>query len=86
MFKIKKMEIITLNKNNITDFALERNKLLNNSKSDWAFFIDADEIMSDSLKSEALSKISNGKVGAYYVIRKNYFLGKYIGFDKIVNL
>lgn len=80
------MEIITLNKPNVTDFALERNKLLNKAKSDWAFFIDADEIMSDSLKSEALSKISNGKVGAYYAIRKNYFLGKYIGCDKIIRL
>jgi len=57
MFKIKKMEIITLNKNNITDFALERNKLLNNSKSDWVFFVDSDEVVSDSLKSEIIAGV-----------------------------
>jgi len=86
MFKIKKMEIITLNKNNITDFALERNKLLNNSKSDWVFFVDSDEVVSDSLKSEIINEIVDSKFDAYYVIRKNYFLGKYVGFDKILRL
>lgn len=63
------MEIITLKKKGISDFAKERNRLLSKSKSKWVFFLDSDE-----------------RLSGYKIERKNYFLGKYIGTDKLIRL
>jgi len=79
------LEIITLNNPGITDFAKERNILLNKSKADWLFFLDTDEIMSPELRAEIERSISSLENG-YYVFRKNYLLGKYVGTDKILRL
>ena len=86
-----KYSIITLKKKNITDFAKERNKLLQKAKTEWVLFMDSDEKMSNALKKEILSKISTSEVEqdqkvAFFVFRKNYFLGKYVGCDKIIRL
>lgn len=79
------LEIITLNKPEITDFAKERNHLLNKSKADWLFFLDTDEVISPELHVEIEQSI-NGPENGYYVFRKNYLLGKYVGTDKILRL
>lgn len=79
MFK-NNLEIITLNKPNITDFAKERNILLQNSKADWVLFLDSDENLSKPIKD--ISDINNG----YVLRRKNYFLGQYVGIDQILRL
>jgi glycosyltransferase involved in cell wall biosynthesis len=83
------LEIITLNKPGITDFASERNVLLDKSKSEWVFFVDSDEEISKELKQE-IAKWLNGrmidKYGGFYVYRKNYFLGQCIGTDNILRL
>lgn len=81
-----KYTVITLNKKNIADFAKERNTLLKNSKTEWVFFLDSDEIMSKGLDREIKKQIGEGKHNGFYVRRKNYFLGKYIGTDKILRL
>lgn len=78
-------EIITLNKKNITDFAEARNELLKNAKSDWVFFLDSDEQLSKELKSE-IEKLEPSGYEGFFVNRKNYFLGKYIGTDNILRL
>lgn len=82
-------ETITLNKKNITDFAKERNILLKNSKAEWVFFLDMDETVSKNLKEEMVTWLNGQMVDKYngaYIYRKNYFLGKYIGTDKILRL
>jgi hypothetical protein len=74
------LSILKLNKPNITDFAKERNELLKKAKTDWVLFLDNDEKLSKPIKN-----ISENYDG-YVLKRKNYFLGQYIGSDKIVRL
>ncbi len=83
---MKNFEIITLNKKNITDFAKERNLLLKKARKEWVLFLDSDEKITPTLKSEIAEKILNDKFQGFYIRRKNYFLGKYTGTDKILRL
>jgi len=82
------IQILTLNKNNITDFARERNVLLKKAKADWVLFLDTDEIISPAFRQEINQLASNSVklINGYYVKRKNYFLGQFIGTDKILRL
>lgn len=74
------ISIVTLNRRNITDFALERNRLLNKSEDQWVLFLDKDEIL-----ETPITEVSD-KYSAYYLIRKNYFLDLYVGSEKIIRL
>jgi hypothetical protein len=79
--------ILTINKPNITDFAKERNVLLNNSKNEWNLFLDNDEIQAKGYeKLNNQLNIKNYEHESYYLTRKNYFLGQYVGTDKIIRL
>lgn len=80
------LEIITLNKPGITNFATARNELLKKSKAEWAFFLDTDEVMSSKLRDEILQKIRDKNLNGYKIKRKNYLCGSYIGTDLIVRL
>jgi len=80
-----KVEFVTLRKEGITDFAKERNELLENAKSDWIFFVDSDETVSPALRQE-INQAVGSSVSGCYVYRENFFLGKYIGTDKILRL
>jgi glycosyltransferase involved in cell wall biosynthesis len=81
------LEIITLNKPGITDFAKARNELLQKSKAEWLFFVDSDEKVSPELMKEVKNTISRDlDVDAYYVKRKIYFLGEYVGEDRVLRL
>lgn len=80
------LEIITLNKLGITDFAKERNGLLKKSKSEWIFFLDSDEKVSQELMEEIKDRIRKEQADAYYIKRKIYFLGKYVGEDEVLRL
>jgi hypothetical protein len=85
---MKHVSIVTLNKIGINDFAKERNTLLSKSKTDWVFFVDKDETVPDALRQEINQLINNSlnPIKGYYVKRHNYFLGKYVGTDKIVRI
>ena len=74
------LSILTLNKPNISDFAKERNLLLKNATTEWVLFLDSDEKL-----SEPIANISNAFDG-YFLKRKNYFLGQYVGTDNIIRL
>jgi hypothetical protein len=78
----------TLKKNNITDFARERNELLKKAKTDWVLFLDSDEHLLKPLQdpSENYDKPSLPLHDGYFLKRRNYFLGDYVGTDKIVRL
>jgi glycosyltransferase involved in cell wall biosynthesis len=82
------IEIITLNKPGITDFAKERNELLKKARREWVFFLDSDEVISPALRRE-LSQLNNNSIksiNAFYVKRKNYFLGTFVGADLLLRL
>ena len=80
------MEVLTLNKKNITDFAGERNLLLRNAKAGWVLFVDSDEVVSSRLQKEIDQAVGSGMYDGYYLKRKNFFLGRYVGTDRIIRL
>lgn len=69
-------QIITLDKKGITDFALERNKLLEKSTAEWVFFVDKDEVVSKDLENEISEAIKNTHVNGYFVTRRDYAFGR----------
>jgi len=83
---MNKIEFITLNKKGITDFAFERNELLKKAKSEWVFFVDSDEKLTPELCNEVNTRIKDKKFNGFYVKRKIFFLGKYIGTDRVLRL
>jgi len=82
--KYKKIE---LNQKNITDFSKVRNDLELKTDSEWVFFVDTDEKVTKKLSCE-ISRIrpkGNFKY-AYFLKRNNFFLGEFVGEDKIIRL
>lgn len=71
-----KLEIITLNKPGITDFAKERNVLLKKAKSEWIFYVDSDEVVTPKLKEEIKESVKDKNINGYYVKRKDFFFGR----------
>ncbi|AKM83613.1 hypothetical protein A2422_01945 [Candidatus Woesebacteria bacterium RIFOXYC1_FULL_31_51] len=88
MIQKNNLEIITLDKKNISNFSLERNNLLEKSKSDWILFLDKDEIVTNELKNEIVNEINNlpNKYEGYYIKRRIKFLSKIIGHDRVLRL
>ncbi len=81
------LEIITLNKPGIVDFAKERNILLNKAKSEWVLFIDTDETLTKELKKEIEEKTQNESwYNGFYIKRKIYFCGQLVGEDRVLRL
>lgn len=80
-----KISTVTLKKEHITDFADERNLALRLAKDEWVLFLDSDEILSKELKEE-IRNLNPGTYGGFYLKRKNYFLGQYVGCDHIIRL
>lgn len=58
------------------DFAKQRNFGLSKVKTEWALFIDADEVVPYELAQEIRSKVRNSDVNGYLVNRQDIFLGK----------
>jgi hypothetical protein len=86
---MKKLDIVTLKKNDIKDFAYERNRLLKGAKGEWVFFLDSDEKLTPELSAEIdrLLKVPNLKIlNGFYIKRKIFFLGEYVGIDRVLRL
>ena len=67
--------------NEFKDFASQRNFGLDKIETDWVFVIDADERVTEALKSEIKEMLQLSpapKAEGYEIARKNYFLGKWI--------
>lgn len=77
---MNELSVLTLDTPKITDFSEERNKLLMKCISKWVLFLDSDEKLDRPINN--LSDDYNG----YYLTRKNYFLGCYIGSDKVLRV
>lgn len=82
------VEVVVLKGKRITDFAKARNELLKKARSEWVFFVDTDEVITPELRSEVIQLFSKPPVSinGYYVKRKIYFLGKWVGEDKVLRL
>ena len=83
--KMLKIDTLTLNEKNITDFAAARNRLLKSAKTGWVLFIDTDETLSGQLKNE-IEKLDPKDFNGFFIKRKIIFLGKEIGEDKVLRL
>jgi len=70
------LTIITLNSPQLTDFAKERNTALAQAKTDWVLFVDSDEVVTPALKKEIDFAIQSSRFTAYYLPRRDTFLGK----------
>lgn len=70
--------IVTLDEQDIRDFAKARNLALKKVTTHWAFFLDQDEKLSRELQKEIISKINNdnGRYVGYRVKRIDSFLGR----------
>lgn len=80
-----KFSTIILKNKKINDFAKERNLALEQAREDWVLFVDSDEKVSPALAREIENLKLDGHSG-YYLKRKNYFLGQFVGTDKILRL
>lgn len=70
------LTIITLNQDNILDFAKARNDELEKAKTEWVLFVDSDEKITPELKNEIEVAIKSDMYDAYYLKRQDYFLGR----------
>lgn len=57
----------------------DRKTAIAHTKNDWILYIDADEVVTDDLKNEIeLLLSSDPPFHSYYLLRRNYLLGKWI--------
>jgi len=61
-------------------FSQLRNEGLKEAKTDWIFYLDADERMTDGLKREMGEIINRPQFFAYAIPRRNFYLGKEVHF------
>jgi len=70
------------------DFASQRNFGLEKAKSEWVLFIDADEIVTPSLREE-IKQMGNEQIYKYsgfYIKRQDFFLGKTLKYGEAGNI
>lgn len=61
-----------------TTFGKLRNDAIAACQHDWVFSLDADERCTLSVKAEILHLLAQPKFDAYYVPRRNWFMGRWI--------
>ena len=68
--------------NPFENFTAQKSFALKNAKNDWILFLDADEIVSSSLKNEIVSTISQGTdVAAFWFYRQFMFQNERLRFS-----
>ena len=80
----------------MADFSSQREFGLSKASGEWILYLDADERVTPALRAEISNfqsclsadrfPISNPNIVAYYIQRRNIFLGKEQGVDKIERL
>jgi len=65
------------------NFANQRNFALKKATHNWVLFLDADEILPSSLKSEIVRHLQkNSQINGYYLKRKDIFFNKEINYGE----
>lgn len=59
-------------------FHINKQSAMTISQGEWILQLDADEVVSEELREEILTKLKKKNTVAYYIPRKNYFLGKWL--------
>lgn len=59
-------------------FHKNKNLAIEKCLGDWIFFLDADEVVDDKLKTEIDEAIKDDKYSGYDMPRSNYFLGRFL--------
>ena len=85
MLGMMQISMIVLKGKQISDFAKERNLVLKKARENWVLFVDSDEKVSPALAQEIKNLKPSGCSG-FYLKRENYFLGQFVGTDKILRL
>lgn len=62
-------------------FGLAKRKAVEYASNDWIFSIDADEVVSNELKSKIKQILQNPKYYLYRIKRKSFYLGKMINYS-----
>lgn len=89
---VASMPHVKLIQNQFINYTSQRNFAIDQAKNDWILFIDADELLTDKLKTEIVATInSQDTVSAYLVNRTFMFKNKKLNFsgwqtDKIFRL
>jgi len=69
------------------DFASQRNFALQKAVEEWVLFVDADEEVPEGLRQEIINAIKDPKaVNGFYLKRKDYFLGKWLGYGETASV
>ncbi len=59
-------------------FAFQKQLAIDRTTLPWVLILDADEVVTESLKKEIIKKIDSEDFGGYFIPRKNFFLDKWI--------
>ncbi len=71
-------KVKVISTNNPAMFHLNKQKAIEAAKGEWILQLDADEALSDELKEEIRKAIGGSSFLAYWIPRKNYFLGRFL--------
>ena len=63
---------------NLPMFHTNKQLAVNKAKGDWIFQLDADEVVTPQLAQEIKSATNHAPDAAYYLPRKNFFLGRWL--------
>ena len=61
-------------------FRDQKNSLIKKCSQEWILFLDADEVLSDELKSSIVKELKNPKADGYILNRKTFYSGKFLNF------
>lgn len=68
-----------------SDFAAQRNRLLEQASNEWVLFVDSDEQVTTELRNEIKQVLQQPKYEVYYVKRVDYFWGKPILYGEVTS-
>ncbi len=70
-----------------TDFSAQRNFAIDQAKSEWVFYLDADERATQAFIEEVKMRIEDTDKSAFIIKRKTYYFGKDWGMeDKVTRI
>ncbi len=85
--KAKKYKVKLYQRSLHNNFAQQRNFGLENASSEWIFFVDADEVVTDRLQKEIVSIIhSENTLNAYSFKRKDTMWGRELSYGESGNI